>query len=313
MALEYTIYDGLVTAFAVMLLGASLGIPALAVLSELSGIIRGKVFMDKFARQSARLGLMFIYALLLGAAGALGVCLYFPESSGAWVQYDLFWGFGLYLCLLAAVLFSLYYFLWGRLKKYKALHVFLGLSGVVSMKAFLSVLFWSVYRELMVIPEVMPGPDSIFLPILAQIFLISLSGAAALTLVYLLIIRTRDDFGRDYYRFALGFGAKWGIFFAAASPVTCAWLFLVMQNGFDFTYTAVPGGIYLLTLVAAILVLLRISRSDQPLRNKVAIGLCPVLIWVILVFRLVSYLEFANMISEETVIHTFIRDWPMPV
>jgi hypothetical protein len=311
MALEYSIYDGLVTAFAVMLLGVSLGIPALAVLSELSGIIRGKVFMDKFARQSARLGLAFIYAVLLGAAGALGICLYFPDSTGAWVQYDLFWGFGLYLSLLAAVLFSLYYFLWDRLKKYKPLHIFLGALGVVSIKAFLAVLFWSLYRELMVIPQVMPGPDSIFLPILAQVFLISLSGAAALTLVYLLIIRTRDDFGRDYYRFALGFGAKWGIFFAAVSPVTCAWLFLVMENGIDPAYIAVPGGVYLLALMALILVLRRISRSDQPLRNKAATWLCPVLIWVILVFRLVSYLEFANMISEETVIHTFVRDWPV--
>lgn len=311
MVLEYSAYDGIVTAFAVLLLGSSLGIPALAFLSELSGIIRQKVFMDKFARQAARLGLMFIYAVLLVVAGMWGACFYYPESSGAWVRYDLFWNFSLYLCLLAAMLFSLYYFLWDKLKKIKSFHLFLGALGVLSMKAFLALLFWAVYRELMIIPDVMPDPGSIFLPILAQIFLISLSGAAALTLVYLLMRRNRDDFGRDYYRFALSFGAKWAVFFAVVSPVTCIWLFLVMETGFDLTYTAVPGAIYALALIGAILVLWRVIRSDQPLRNKVAIGLCPVLIWIILVFRLVSYLEFANMISDETVVHTFVRDWPV--
>jgi len=84
-----------------------------------------------------------------------------------------------------------------------------------------------------------------------------------------------------------------------------------MSNAFDFTYIAVPGAIYLLAMILTILVLWRIIRSDQPLRNKASIGLCPVLVWVVLVFRLVSYLEFINMISEEPAIYTFVRDWPI--
>lgn len=309
MALEYSIYNGLVTALGVMILGTSFGIPALAFLSEISGIVRQRVFMDKFARQTARLGLLFIYSILLAVAGAWAIIILYLKNPGSWIEYDIFWDFSLYLCLLSAGLFSLYYFLWDRLKKIKSFHLALGALAVLSMKTFLALLFWAVYRELMVIPEVIPELDSIFLPILAQIFIISLSGAAALTLAYLLLRRNRDDFGRDYYRFALGFGAKWAIFFILASPVTCIWLFMVAGNGFDFTYTAFPGAVYALALILMVIVLSRIIRSDQPMRNKAAIGLCPVLVWVIIVFRLVSYLELTNMISQEPVAHTFIREW----
>ncbi len=309
--MEFSIYDALVTAIAVMLLGCSFGIPAVAFLSELTGIIRQKVFMDKFAKQAARLGLLFIYSILLGVAGAWTISIYYFDNPGPWIKYDTFWNFNLYLCLLAAGLFSLYFFLWDKLKKIKSFHLFLGALAVLSVKIFLILLFWAFYRELMVIPEVIPGLDSIFLPILTQIFIISLSGGAALTLVYLLARRNRDDFGRDYYRFALGFGAKWALFFTLASPLTCVWLYLVMDNGFDFTYTAVPGAIYAFAVILTALVLWRIIKSDQPLRNKVAITLCPVLIWIVFIFRLVSYLEFANMISEEPVMHTFVRDWPV--
>ena len=129
-------------------------------------------------------------------------------------------------------------------------------------------------------------------------------------LAYLLIIRNRDDLGRDYYRFALGFGARWAIFFAMISPLSCIWLFLVMGSSLEFTHIAVPGAVYLGALFAFILVMFRIARSNQPMRNKAAIMLCPVLVWVILVFRLVSYLEFSNMVSEEPVVHTFVRHWP---
>lgn len=309
--MEYSIYHGLAAALAVMLVGSSFGIPALAFLSELTGHVRQKVFMDKFAKQTARLGLVFIISICLAVAGIWAVFIYYPENSGSWLNYELFWNFSLYLCLLSAALFSLYYFLWDRLKKIKSLHLCLGALAVLSVKSFLALLFWALYREFMLILDLFPELDSIFLPILAQIFLISLSAAAVLTLVYLLLRRNRDDFGRDYYRFALGFGAKWAIFFILASPVTCAWLFLVVDNGFDFTYTAIPGAVYAFVLIFMAMVLWRIIKSDQPLRNKAAIGLCPILVWIILVFRLVSYLEFMNMISQKPVVHTFVRDWPV--
>jgi hypothetical protein len=310
-ALEYPIYHGLAAALAVMLVGSSFGIPALAFLSELTGHVRQKVFMDKFARQTARLGLVFIISICLSVAGIWTAFIYFPENSGSWLNYELFWNFSLYLCLLSGTLFSLYYFLWDRLKKIKSFHLCLGALAVLSVKLFLALLFWAIYRELLIIPDILPDLDSIFLPILAQIFLISLSAAAVLTLVYLLLRRNRDDYGRDYYRFALGFGAKWAIFFILASPLTCVWLFLVVDNGFDLTYTVIPGAVYAFALIFMAMVLCRIIKSDQPLRNKAAIGLCPILVWIILVFRLVSYLEFMNMISPEPVVHTFVRDWPL--
>ncbi|MFO7726990.1 MAG: hypothetical protein R6X11_01540 [Desulfonatronovibrio sp.] len=311
MILEYTIYDALITSLGVLLMGCFFAVPALAFLSEITGIIRHKVFMDKFARQTARLGLLFVWAIFLATAGAWTACSWYPGNSGVWTEYILLKEYGLYLGLAAVVLYSLYYFLWDKLKKAKAFHLVLGGLAVISAKLFLTLLFWSVYRELLPAPHLIPGIDSIFPPMLAQTFLLCLSGASALVLIYLLIRRNRDDYGRDYYRFALGFGAKWTLFFALASPLTCIWLFLVMKNGFDFTYVIIPGAVYILTLLIMLLILWRIIKSDQPLRNKAAIGICPVLIWIILVFRLVSYLEFTNMISDEPVVLTFVRDWPV--
>ncbi len=311
MILEYTVFDGFVTALAVMLLGCAFGVPALAILSEIAGIVRQKVFMDKFARQAARLGLLFIFSVLLGVAGAWAISIGYLENSGVWIKYDKFWDFSLYLCVIGLVLHGLYYFLWDKLRRIKAFHLFLGALGAVAMILFLALMFWAVYRELMILPEIFPQPDSIFLPMLAQTFLLIVSASAVLTMLYLLLRRNRDDFGRDYYRFALSFAARWALFFAVISPVTCVWLFLVMDKGFDMTYTALPGGIFALSLIVLALVLWRLIRSSQPMRNKAAISLCPLLIWVILVFRLVSYMEFTSMASDKTVIHTFVRDWPI--
>jgi len=152
MTLEYSVYDGLVTALGLMLLGCSFGVPALALLSELAGMVRQKVFMDKFARQAARFGLLFIYSILIGVAAAWAMSIHHLENSGAWIKYDIFWDFSLLLCLLAAIFFSLYYFLWNKLKKFKVFHLFLGALAVLSMKIFLVLLFWAAFRELMISP-----------------------------------------------------------------------------------------------------------------------------------------------------------------
>ncbi|WP_150112109.1 hypothetical protein [Desulfonatronovibrio hydrogenovorans] len=310
MVLEYSIYDAMSTGLAVMLMGCSTGLPAIALLSELTGIVRKKVFMDKFAAQAARLGLVFVYSVSLVVVGLWVLSSSYFQSAGVWVTYDIFWKTGIYLSFIASLFFSLYYFLWNRLKKHKTIHIVIGLVGLSAMKMLLALLFWGVFRELLVIPEVVPGLDSIFLPILTQVFILSAGAGASLGLVYLLVRRNRDDYGRDYYRFALGFGARWGIFFLVLSPLTCAWLFLVMPFSFDYTYTALPGAVYAGCLVLSSLVLWRIVRSPQPLRNKAAIVICPVIIWTVFVFRMVSYLEFAAMTSDEPLIQTFVRDWP---
>ncbi|MFN2268709.1 MAG: hypothetical protein ABR533_10570 [Desulfonatronovibrio sp.] len=314
--MEYTIYDGLLIAAGVMILGCTFAIPALAFITEITGMLRSRVFIDKFAQQTARLGLLFVYALGLSIAAAWTasrylIDFYLPEITGFWIEYEIFWGFCLYLSILSIILYSTYFFLWNKMRRVKSFHAFIGVLTVVAVKILLALLMWAFYRELMVIPEVIPELDSIFLPILSQIYLLSLAGAAVFTLVYLLLRRNRDDFGRDYYRFALSFGAKWGILFSVLSPLACVWLFIVMDAEFDFSYAAISGAVYALTLIVMALILWRIAVSDQPIRKKALITLCPVLVWVIFVVRMVSYLEFANMDAGETIIYTFVRDWPV--
>ncbi|RQD57637.1 MAG: hypothetical protein D5R98_08760 [Desulfonatronovibrio sp. MSAO_Bac4] len=314
--MEYTIYDGMLIALGVMILGCSFAIPALAFITEITGMLRARIFIDKFAQQTARLGLLFVYALGLAITAAWTASryitdFYLPEITGFWIEYEIFWDFCLYLSILSILLFSTYFFLWNRMRRVKSLHAFTGVLAVIAVKILLALLIWAFYRELMVIPEVIPELDSIFLPILSQIYLLSLAAAAVLSLVYLLLRRNRDDFGRDYYRFALSFGAKWGILFSVFSPFACVWLYLIMDGKFDFSYTAISGAVYALTLIVMTLILWRVAVSDQPIRKKALLTLCPVLVWIIFVARMVSYLEFANMDAGKTIIYTFVRDWPV--
>ncbi|WP_045210847.1 hypothetical protein [Desulfonatronovibrio magnus] len=314
--MEYTLYDGLLTGLAALLLGCAAGFPALALLSEAAGILRKKVFMHKFAQQYARIGLLFVYAVTLAVAAAWAASHYIldfflPDISGFWIEYEIFWDFSLYLSVIASVLMSIYYFTWKALSKIKALHMTIGILANICATAFLILLGWAFYRELLILPEIAPDLNSIFLPLAAQAFLLSLAAAAVTGMLYLLLRRSRDDFGRDYYRFALAFGARWGIMFAALSPLTCLWLFMLMEDALTYDYIAIPGAVYSLSLIIMAIILWRISRSEQPMRNKLAIIICPLFIWLIFVARFVSYLEFTNMDQGEVVIHTFIRDWPL--
>ncbi len=309
MHFSFSLYDSLLISLGVLLLVCALGVPALSFLNAAAGTLRKKLFMVKLAGQLSRLGLMFILALTLISAGILAAAVFLEPGPGLLAEHQEFWKTAVYISGTALVLYGLYFLTWNKLARWPVLHLIPAAAAVAACKIFLGLLFWSVWRELDPMSPVHPAPDSIFWPILAQLFLLGMAAGAVLGMFYLLYRRNLDDFGRDYYRYTLGLLAKWGIFFAVLSPLTCVWVYFVSRETFDPAYLILPGAGFALFLLFLILTLLRIARSQQPMRHKPAVFLCLVLIWLVFALRLVSYLEMADMVTEEEVVRTFMRDW----
>ncbi len=305
----FSLSDALLLSLMLAFVTGILGIPGLSFLVRATGALRKKVFMSKLALQLARLGLLFIVAVTLLTGAALAACWHQGWAGETWLTSQQFWEAALYFCLIALIFFGLYFITWNKLSRFHLLHLFPSALAIVAAKAFLALVIWSLWREMDPLNPIWPNPESIFWPILVQVYILSLAAGSALGLLYLLHRRNRDDFGRDYYRFALGSTAKWGIFFSAISPLTCIWLFAVSREALDLYALILPGAGYGLLLTLFILGMLRIAKSTHPLRHKFTILLCPVLIWLIFTARLVSYLEMGDMVTQEDTVGTFIRAW----
>ncbi len=285
------------------------GVPVLSLLSYLTGIAHKKVFMFKLARQMSRLGLLFIVSMSLACAGVLAASYYFGPEADMWLEHHVFWESGIYICLVALVFFGFFGLAWNWMSRLKWLHFLVGAVGGVASMLFAGVLLWAVWRELDPLSPVYPQADSVFWPIMVQIYLLSIATGSCVGLLYLLYRRNLDDFGRDYYRFVLGYISKCGIIFAAVSPLTCVWLYFAVRDVFVHDHLLMPVALFVVFLVLAVLLLLRITRSSHPLRNKGAIIVCPVLFLLVIAVRLVSYLEVADIAAEGEILGTFMRDW----
>ncbi|EFI33225.1 conserved hypothetical protein [Desulfonatronospira thiodismutans ASO3-1] len=285
------------------------GVPVLSLLGYLSGIARKKVFMFKMARQIARLGLLFIISTSLACAGLLGASYYYGPEADMWLEHHVFWESGLYICFVALVFFGFFTLCWNWLARVKWLHLLVGSVGGTACMLFAGILLWAVWRELDPLSPVYPQADSMFWPVLVQVYLLSIAAGSAAGLLYLLYRRNLDDFGRDYYRFVLGYVSRCGIFFAVVSPLTCIWLYFAGREVFMPDHLIMPGALFVIFLVLAVLLLLRIARSAHPLRNKAAIIVCPGVFLLVVAVRLVSYLEVADMAAQGEVLSTFMRDW----
>lgn len=114
-----------------------------------------------------------------------------------------------------------------------------------------------------------PPLCSVWALLAGQALAVGLGGAGTLGMIYLLVRRQAEDYGRDYYRFALPAAAKWGVlllgqaFFLAwvvYRQVQAAWL-LPRQEMISLSVAL--GGFVLYGLLLIVFV-----RSANPLRAK---------------------------------------------
>lgn len=215
---------------------AASGLPLTSALLLLNPPKRVKVFRDKYGQQTATLCLL---AGIVGSAGlacgAVAIGAQFPAAASFWLGWPLPAAPLAAVLALCAVLAVIFRATWQALKDKRAVHAAIGLSATASAW-ILGYLFLSFLRHFSAIPTdpsadpflfLPPGASSAW-PLLPWVLGLSLAMAGALSPLYLIYRRDKDDFGRDYYSYALKLAAKWATFSTLASLACQAGLFAIL-------------------------------------------------------------------------------------
>jgi hypothetical protein len=279
---------------------ASLCAPLAALGAEIAFVWRRKAFYDKCARQIAHFacGLAFI-SLTLGCAFlALSIRQSAPTLLPRMEEI-------LPLCLLpAAALFlsALYPASWNRLKNQRFVHAMLGLCAFLLQLCTLLVLFFlqdALQDPYSLVHETsFPFLDSLrahaqysldnsvfpagfayrwldnpaFPAGCAGLLSFGLAAGAALSQLYLFARRNKDDYGRDYYVFAMHYCARIACFCTVAALSFSLVVFWHLYLSFPQSLSRPPDPGLLLVAAGlpllCCLLWLCIIKSDVPLRHK---------------------------------------------
>jgi len=279
-------YLGLLFLTGSLVLGA---MTAAFVMQAIFGLGRGK-FWDKLARQLAAMGVKGLLGFLLLLAPAvvwLSGLVEIPDGlalgpKGRLLRDAL-------LPLLSGWLgLIIYSGSWIQLRHNRPLHRVLGGVSLVAVLAgtycTMNVLaLWASWAE-----PAAGGPawEKMWLPAhwtiwpaFAAIVGNGIGAAGALGMGYLVLRRNRDDFGRDYYRFALPQAARWGLVLLLPVAITAGWL---AWRGVTWTpfSAAHLGGVGVAALVGVWLNV-RVIRSRHPLRLKGSVFAACLLAWIL--------------------------------
>lgn len=272
-----------------------LGAFPLAWLGEFLAGAKKNVFYKKLAQQLSGLGVLFLCYTLFSVGGSVAFLhVRYPEYVRPWL--DAPW---LAVPALAGLgwltVFGLAYaFTWRGSKKNPGLHKTLGLLAALGAPL---VLGGSLALKLVAAGSGLDAPATpqmlatlleaglrspFFGPLFTGSVLQALTCAAGFGLVYLLTRRNRDDFGRDYYNFAVSTAAKWAVGCAVLTAAAHAWtasFILVLAEGSPSLELAQwIGGASFGALICAVLLWATVWRSKAPLRRKPAILLAALLL-----------------------------------
>ena len=192
--------------FIFILISCAVVIPMFTWLMELGSKLWKKAFWDKFAEQI--LGLSG-YAFLGLFVVTIATYFHFPRL--AQLQNIFWFKCGLIFLLTSVVLLFAYKLNFKKSKKQKWLHILLGGFGVLGVKIsfWMLVFTWSVWQEKIKLPS---ENISEGLSFVVWAMLLGAASASAASGMYILARRKKDNFGRDYYRFAVPFCFKAAIF-----------------------------------------------------------------------------------------------------
>ncbi|WP_147821746.1 hypothetical protein [Salidesulfovibrio onnuriiensis] len=273
---------------------AAFGAILVAALNGLLGLGKGKVFFDKYAQQSATMGLLLMIVSLL----AMVVAGFVAASRMPWLSQWLANPASPFLYFyttagLGLLLAIPYVLAWKRMRTAKSVHAILGLAAGLSLTASVVACVAAVFMlgtstqndstAFVVAPLPLAGP-SLFWPMALQYAALSLGAGAGLSLVYMVWRRNKDDYGRDYYKFSLPLAAKWAIFGVLLQTLAQGWAYalltpdaraLVMGTGMVCAW----GSAALLALLCCALWAV-LARSQAPMRMKWIAFVGAALLWV---------------------------------
>lgn len=292
--MEFVLSPWAVMLFPLILFLAALfwGAPPMALLSELIGVLRKKPFPTRCAQQLSRLALKghlgFWLLIILGVA-----VLFVQPIESAQPVYTFFFFFAplrltahpdwisfleanaalifvsLLVPLCGTLLLALYDLRWKKAREHRGLHIALGCLASAAIKysywtlAVLSVFFfWGT-------PATLPLSSPLW-PLLTLWVPLSLYVAGACALVYLVLRREKDDWGRDYYRFAAPFLAAWHIATGCGVLFWYLWLWMSARQTMNLFLPQIfyPWLASIACLILGILLSLAVRFHENPMRLK---------------------------------------------
>lgn len=226
-----TLWDSLSVMAPLAILLAYCGIYFISATAKIISISRRRSAFDKCARQSALLGLILGWSLLIGGR----VWLYLTQSEHVPGSLENFMLEMSWLLFSLGVLFSsIYYCFWRILKNMPVLHSTIGIISAVQNCISLIVILFTIrlaaafalpQAEGLALPDLFP--EAWNAPVWsAACYTIPLifALAGALIACWLVIRRKADDFGRDYYNQMLRWSASW-----AKNGWALLWLLLMIS------------------------------------------------------------------------------------
>ncbi|MDR1241675.1 MAG: hypothetical protein LBM00_02665 [Deltaproteobacteria bacterium] len=248
--------------------------PLLALLAKTAEITRKKTLYNNFARQTAQAGLIAALPTVLAVSV---LCVIYGYISG-WHNFMSDWDnvfnltpeFALRLSIAAFAAFLLlqsFILLFWQKQRKKHLAQFLTLAAAASAACLAPL---SALYALSGSDEPAAGKIAIKLASLpygqsVSILFACIALAASWIGFWILIRRNKNDFGRDYYNFALR-RCAWTAFIPA---LICAVALILHTSG-----SPLAPAVFALQALCCVL-WFRAARSAAPLRHKAAFWLCP--------------------------------------
>ncbi len=251
----------------------------LAFICEVRAFVQGKVLYRKLAQQISHMGLWgMFYLFLLYTAFTVAVLQgYIPDVAQPWLAHSrLVLYMSIFLCIV--FILNVFYATTFKLARTKpSLHLLTGFTaiifffllsftGIALKTLFYSAGLSSAFSAEEILLQVLGMPRVFYL--LALYIVFCLLAATGCGTFFLILRRKKDDFGRDYYNFAVKQLARQNIFWACV-------LAIIFSMSFFLPQIKILSGINLLLAYSGFAVLLipvicsiSIIMSKTPLRLK---------------------------------------------
>ena len=252
------------------------GAPVIALVSELVGMVTKKPFPIRVGQHGSRLAVLghaLFWILVAGVAAWQWPAPWASDFAQA-NQLALLLTFA--VPMLGSLFLTAYDLTWKGSKERRAMHFLLGALACLTIKYGywgLAILALLGFRGIPLdTPAFIPTASSALWPLFALWMPLSLSLAAGLGLCYLVARRSKDDWGRDYYRFAAPFLAKWHILTGLCALGLLVWLGLGLTTTMNLFLPQIlySGVASVVCLVLGMGMSTMISVGDNPMRMKVA-------------------------------------------
>ena len=278
----------LLIAAVVTVLLAVISSPGLAFICQHTAAQTKKPFFDKYAKQLATMATTLGGIFFTGiAAGCIHVAMQQPVIFEGPFRIPVL--VTLVGVLSAFALLFAYTITWRVLRTCRGLHKLIGVLTELSMLTVMFLVF-GVLRGLLIKGHPVSASDSaveqllslyiipgsgVFWPLFMQAFVYGYGAAGMLGCCYLLLRRNRDDFGRDYYKFALSLSSVWamlGTLLALIPAGFMIWQYMPFIGSFapqNVAFWCVLAVVVLPVLACCCWV--TVVRAENPLRAKPAI------------------------------------------